>query len=180
MLAEQNTTPSFSHRQTPEIARMKILIIDDEPENVAILQDLLIDSGYSRVKTVTDSSVALQTCISFEPDLVLLDLFMPQPDGLAVLSALRAEREETFLPVVVLTGDTSQEMKRRVLASGATDFLAKPFDFFEVLLRISNLLETRRVHMKLDTQCAAYEEAVRDRTAEIRALEAQLLQQPTH
>src|SRR5205807_5650039 len=140
------------------------LIIDDEAENVAVLQDLLVDSGYSRVKTVTDSTVAVETCRTFEPDLVLLDLFMPPPNGLTLLGELRADRGETFLPIIVLTGDTSEQMKRRVLAAGATDFLVKPFDFFEVLLRIGNLLQTRRLHIKLDMQCAAFEEAVRERT----------------
>jgi DNA-binding response OmpR family regulator len=164
-----NSQPQFA-----QFARMKLLIIDDEPENVSILHDLLVDSGYSRVKTLTDSSQALETCRTFEPDLILLDLFMPQPDGLAVLTALRADRGDVFLPIVVLTGDTSEEMKRRVLSAGATDFLVKPFDFFEVLLRIGNLLETRRLHLKLDLQRAAYEDAVRERTAELRELEAQL------
>jgi DNA-binding response OmpR family regulator len=170
MVAEHTPT-SQPHAQ---FARMKLLIIDDEPENVAILHDLLVDSGYTRVKTLTNSSLALETCRSFDPDLILLDLFMPQPDGLAVLTSLRADRNDVFLPVVVLTGDTSEEMKRRVLAAGATDFLVKPFDFFEVLLRIGNLLETRRLHMKLEMQRAAYEDAVRERTAELRELEAQL------
>lgn len=174
MLAAEQTSNEQPHPQFAQFARMKLLIIDDEPENVSILHDLLVDRGYTRVKTLTDSSLALETCRTFEPDLILLDLFMPQPDGLAVLTALRAERNDVFLPVVVLTGDTSEEMKRRALGAGATDFLVKPFDFFEVLLRIANQLQTRELHMKLEMQRAAFEEAVRDRTAELRELEAQL------
>ena len=158
------------------VARMKILVIDDEPENVAVLAALLNDTGFSRVQTLTDSARALETCRSFEPDLVLLDLQMPEPDGFAVLKSLRADGSELFLPVVVLTGDTTHETKRRVLAAGATDYLAKPFDFLEVLLRISNLLETRRVHLQLDNQRAAFEEAVRQRTAELRQLQFELEQ----
>jgi putative two-component system response regulator len=174
MTAEETNTFQAWHPNFAQFGRMKILVIDDEPENVFVLESLLTDSGCTRVKTLTDSKLALEMCQSFEPDLVLLDLMMPQPDGLAVLKSLRADRSDVFLPVVVLTGDTDHETKRRVLAAGATDFLVKPFDLLEVLLRLANLLETRRVHMQLDTQRAAFEDAVRARTAELRELEAEL------
>jgi putative two-component system response regulator len=155
---------------------MKILIIDDEPANVALLQEILIENGYLRTEAVTDSKQALAVFEKFEPDLILLDLMMPPPDGFAILESLRLEREETFLPVIVLTADTSEERKRRALTSGANDFLRKPLDHAEVILRIRNLLETRRVHLMLDNQRAALEEAVRERTAELRATIAQMQQ----
>jgi len=156
------------------LMRMKILIIDDEPANVALLQEILIENGYTRTGSVTDSKQALATCDKFEPDLVLLDLMMPPPDGLAILESLRLKEEETFLPIVVLTADTNEETKRRALAAGATDFLCKPFDHTEVILRIRNLLETRRVHLLLDNQRAALEEAFREQTAELHATIARL------
>src|SRR5437660_402716 len=77
-------------------------------------------------------------------------------------------------PVVILTADTNEETKRRALEAGATDFLLKPFDHVEVALRIRNLLKSRRAHQLLDNQRAALEDAVRDRTAELRATVAQL------
>ena len=156
------------------LLRMKILIVDDEPANVALLQEILIENGYVRTASVTDSKQTLATCKKFEPDLILLDLMMPSPDGFAILDSLRLEREETFLPVVVLTADTNEETKRRALTAGATDFLCKPFDHTEVVLRIRNLLETRRVHLLLDNQRAALEETFRERTAELRATIAEL------
>lgn len=156
------------------LLRMKILIVDDEPANVALLQQILIENSYTRIEAVSDSKQVLATCKKFEPDLVLLDLMMPPPDGFAILESLRLEREETFLPVVVLTADTSEETKRRALAAGASDFLCKPFDHTEVVLRIRNLLETRSVHLLLDNQRAALEEAFRERTDELRATIAQL------
>jgi putative two-component system response regulator len=156
------------------LLRMKILIVDDEPANVALLQEILIENGYVRTASVIDSKQALATCKKFEPDLILLDLMMPSPDGFAILDSLRLEREETFLPVVVLTADTNEETKRRALTAGATDFLCKPFDHTEVVLRIRNLLETRRVHLLLDNQRAALEEAFRERTDELRATIAEL------
>ena len=157
-----------------DLLRMKILIVDDEPANVALLQEILIENGYTRIEAVRDSKEVLATCEKFEPDLVLLDLMMPPPDGFAILDSLRVEREETFLPVVVLTADTSEQTKRRALASGANDFLCKPFDHTEVILRIRNLLETRRAHLLLDNQRAALEEAFLERTAELRATIAEL------
>ena len=78
------------------------------------------------------------------------------------------------MPVVVLTADTNEETKRRALEAGATDFLLKPFDHTEVALRIRNLLKSRRAHLLLDNQRAAFEDAVRERTVELRAIIAQL------
>src|SRR5438552_1940718 len=104
------------------LQRMKILIVDDEPANVALLQEILVENGYVRIDSVRDSKLVLETCQKFQPDLVLLDLMMPPPDGFAILESLRAENGEDFLPVVVLTADTNEERKRRVLGAGATDY----------------------------------------------------------
>jgi len=151
------------------LQRMKILIVDDEPANVALLQEILVENGYARMESVLDSKLVLETCKKFQPDLVLLDLMMPPPDGFAILESLRSESDESFLPVVVLTADTNEETKRRALGAGATDFLCKPFDHTEVVLRIRNLLKSRHAHLLLDNQRAALEDAVRERTAELRA-----------
>src|SRR5438874_3148899 len=94
---------------------------------------------------------------------------MPPPDGFAILESLRADDSDVFLPIVVLTADTNEETKRRALQAGATDFLLKPFDHVEVALRIRNLLNSRLAHLLLDNQRAALEEAVRERTVELRA-----------
>ncbi len=161
--------PNQWHDDSAELAKMKVLVIDDEPVNVALLLEILIENGYTRLESVTDSKLALNTCKNFQPDLILLDLMMPPPDGFAILDSLRTESDESFLPVVVLTADTNEETKRRALGAGATDFLLKPFDHTEVALRIRNLLKSRRAHLLLDNQRAALEDAVRERTAELRA-----------
>jgi putative two-component system response regulator len=154
---------------------MKILIIDDERINVVLLEQLLQQRGYSRVLGVTDSRKALETCAAFDPDLILLDLIMPHVDGFAILETLRSgDASESFLPIVVLTADISEEAKGRALEAGATDFLVKPVSQTEALLRIRNLLETRRAHLLLDNQRSALEEAVRERTAELRAMIVEL------
>ena len=152
----------------PELHRMKILIVDDDRMTVSLLEELLHRHGYLRVKGLTDSSRAFDACAAFEPDLILLDLMMPEVDGFAVLEALRGEPSERFLPIVVLTADISEESKARALDAGATDFLVKPVSQTEALLRIRNLLEARRLNVVLRNQRAALEEAVRERTAELR------------
>lgn len=154
---------------------MKILVVDDEPANVALLEAMLSDGSFTRVRSVLDSRQAMDACISFEPDLILLDLMMPHVDGFTILESIRAAASEIYLPVIVLTADANEATKLRALRAGATDFLLKPFDQVEVLLRMNNLLETRRLHLQLDMQVAAYADAVRERTTELR--EAQTLLQ---
>src|SRR5437763_3960442 len=154
--------------------KMRILIVDDEPANVALLEDMLSDQGYVCVKSTTDSRDVVELCNEFDPDLILLDLFMPHLDGFTILEALRGDRTEVFLPIIVLTADVNEETKRRALNLGATDFLNKPLDHIEVLLRIKNMLETRRIHQLLDNRRAALEDAVAARTSELHAAQAEL------
>ena len=155
-------------------SKMKILIVDDEPANVALLEDMLGEQGYTHLKSTTDSRRVLELCDEFDPDLILLDLFMPHVDGFAVLESLRGDRSEVYLPIIALTADVNEETKRRALNLGATDFLNKPLDYIEVLLRIRNMLETRRIHQLLDNRSAALEDAVHARTSELQAAQAAL------
>ncbi len=152
----------------PLLHRMKILVVDDDRMTVALLEQLLARHGYSRVMGITNSRAALETCAEFDPDLILLDLIMPEVDGFAILEALRSDVSERFLPIIVLTADVTEESKARALEAGATDFLVKPVSQAEALLRIRNLLETRRLNVLLRNQRAALEEAVRERTVELR------------
>ena len=172
--SEERQTSNPLSRNSRELTKMKILVIDDEPVNVALLEGILADSGYTRVQSITDSRLAFETRKTFQPDLILLDLMMPHLDGFAVLETLRADESEILLPVIVLTADANEETKLRSLRAGATDFLLKPFDQIEVLLRIGNLLEMRRLHVQLDNQRAAFEDAVRTRTAELREAQSAL------
>lgn len=155
---------------------MKILLVDDEPLNIALLEDVLGANGFTRVSSVTDSRLALETCTTFQPDLVLLDLMMPHFDGFAILEQLRSANDEVFLPVIILTADANEATRMRALREGASDFLLKPFDETEVVLRIANMLEIRRLNVQLDTQRAAYEEAVRTRTEELQEARRELEQ----
>src|SRR5919106_2785436 len=143
----------------------RILIVDDEPANVLLMERLLRDAGYRNLSSTTDSRRVLGLYREVGPDLILLDLMMPYLDGLAVLAQLRHEiAAGVYLPVLVLTADATLEAKRKALAAGAQDFLTKPFEQFEVLLRIRNLLETRRMHLALEAHNRALEDTVRQRT----------------
>ena len=155
-------------------AEMRILIVDDEPANVALLEDMLSDQSYVQVKSTTDSREVVELCSEFDPDLILLDLFMPHMDGFTVLEALSGNRTKVFLPIIVLTADVNEQTKLRALNLGATDFLNKPLDHIEVLLRIRNMLETRRIHQLLENRRAALEDAIAARAPELRAAQAEL------
>jgi EAL domain-containing protein (putative c-di-GMP-specific phosphodiesterase class I)/DNA-binding response OmpR family regulator len=127
-----------------------ILVVDDEAANAHLLEAILARAGFRNVAVFTDARAALAAAEAAEPDLVLLDLHMPHLDGYELLAALRARHgPDTYLPVIVLTADTQSEPRHRALAAGATDFLTKPFDLEEVVLRCRNLLETRRLHQAL-------------------------------
>jgi len=133
-----------------EILARRILVIDDEEANVLLLRNLLQREGYSDVHCLTQSSEALASYIDLEPDLVLLDLMMPEIDGFQLLEAFsRHDAADEFRPVLVLTADTTIQARRKALSLGAKDFVAKPFDVIEVGLRISNLLETRLLYERL-------------------------------
>ena len=152
-----------------------VLIVDDEAANVALLEAILHRAGYVSVRGTTDSRQVSRLVSEAGPDLILLDLSMPFIDGYTVLEQLRASQPEgTFLPVVILTADVTPQARRRALAAGANDFLTKPFDNDEVLLRCKNLLAARTLHLALQNQNAVLEEKVRQRTSDLEATLAEL------
>ena len=127
----------------------RILIVDDEPMNVRLLQRMLGHAGCDDHHSTTDSRTALALCESVVPDAILLDLNMPHLDGLTLLG-LFAERYpcRVSLPILVLTADVTTQTKHRALQAGATDFLTKPLDALELVLRLGNHLEIRRLQLQ--------------------------------
>ena len=159
-----------------DLKEARILVVDDEPANVVALSKLLSRAGYDQVESTTDSRTALQAYRDLEPDLVLLDLHMPHLDGFQVMAALKPFIPTTsYLPILILTGDQDQEVRQRALASGAKDFVTKPFEVTEVLLRIRNLLETRFLHRQLAHQNETLEVKVRERTKELAGAQLEIL-----
>jgi putative two-component system response regulator len=137
----------------------RILIVDDDPASVALLEAYLGDEA-SVIRSVSESHHVEQAFLEFEPDIVLLDLHMPKPDGLEILSNLSSIRRSLgFLPVIVLTGDTGRVARNSALLLGADDFLTKPLDEQDVVLRVRNLLRTRRLWVELADANRALEKA---------------------
>lgn len=134
----------------------RVMVVDDSSENVRLLQRLLGSAGVATVDGFTDPAMALTRCEESLPDVLLLDLHMPDLDGFGVLDALRSSLPaDAFLPVLVLTADDDALVKQRALAAGAKDFLTKPFDAIEVVLRVRNLLETKDLYSRLQRHNAS-------------------------
>ena len=132
----------------------KIMIIDDEPITLDVLAGFLEEAGYASTLLTEDSTGALALARAERPDLVLLDLMMPDVDGFEILSGIRAEEGWQHLPVIVLTAAADAETKLRALKLGATDFLSKPVDASELVLRIRNTLAAKAYHDRLKTHDA--------------------------
>ena len=154
----------------------RILIIDDEATNIDLLRRLLQRAGFTHIQTTTDARQASALYVEFRPDLILLDLHMPHLDGLAVMEHLNEIAEQTYLPVLILTGDLTARARRDALSRGAKDFLHKPFSSDEVLLRIGTLLETRFLYLQIQNQNQALEARVRERTLELESAQIEIIE----
>jgi PleD family two-component response regulator len=135
------------------LADCRILIVDDNASNVMLLERVLQLAGYRNYAAVTDSREVLERFRACQPDLILLDLMMPHMDGYAVLRQLAGWIPESFyLPVLVITADTTPAARKRAMGLGAKDFLTKPIDTLEATLRIHNLLMTGWLYRQLESR----------------------------
>jgi diguanylate cyclase (GGDEF)-like protein len=142
-----------------DVLHARVLIVDDEPANVRLLERVLLSSGFTALRCLTDSRDVEATVEEFQPDLIMLDLHMPHLDGFAVMEALEARGVAADrCPVLVLTADGTPQAMHRALSGGAKDFVTKPFDRAEVLARTRNLLETRLLQLALLQANLALEE----------------------
>jgi signal transduction histidine kinase len=145
-----------------------ILMVDDEVASTCLMTNFLHRLGYSRLESINDSTRTFEMIETFMPDLILLDLSMPNLNGFQVLEGLRTNRQsEDQIPVLVLTGNPTAENKRRALIAGATDLLVKPFDPSEVSMRIRNLLQARFLRLEIQEQNRLLEERVGERTSQL-------------
>ena len=153
-----------------DIFSANILIVDDQEANIALLEQLLSETGYTHLTSTMDP---LQVCALHRKnryDLILLDLQMPVMDGFQVIEALKTNDADAYLPVLVLTAQPGHKL--RALRAGAKDFISKPFDLVEVKTRIHNMLEVRLLYKKLEDYNKVLEQTVAERTAELRESEA--------
>jgi PAS domain S-box-containing protein len=153
-----------------DILKARILIVDDQPANVSLLEQTLLQTGYLNVSSTMDPQEVCALHRRNRYDLILLDLQMPGMDGFQVMEGLKTNDKDGYLPVLVITAQPGHKL--RALQAGARDFISKPFDLVEVKTRIHNMLEVRLLYRRLEQHNRELELAVQDRTAELRESEA--------
>jgi adenylate cyclase len=130
-----------------------VLVVDDEPTNVALLADVLSHHGY-QVHTAPDGQAALSAVARVQPDLMLLDVFMPGLSGFDVCRRLRSDPGQATLPIVLVTAADPDSERVRGLDSGADDFLAKPINVEELLARVRSLIRVKRLFDRTRAQAS--------------------------
>ncbi len=143
------------------------MIVDDEPINVIVAQKYLSLAGFENFITTSDPRETIALAYMNQPDLVLLDIMMPDISGLDILATLRADPNWVALPVVILTASNDQQIKRQALELGANDFLSKPVDPTELIPRVQNVLTVKQYHDHLREYSHRLEAEVLRRTADL-------------
>jgi cyclic di-GMP phosphodiesterase len=155
---------------TPEeITKGRILVVDDTDSHVILLRKILKGAGYLTVATTTNPEEAVDLYKEFQPDLIVLDLYMSPIDGFEILDQLKAlEPADSYVPALMMTALGDPDVLVKALERGARDFLNKPFERVEALTRIRNMLEVRLLHKRVRDQNRILEVNVDARTREIR------------
>jgi putative two-component system response regulator len=153
-----------------------IVVIDDEAANVRLLEMMLARAGFHSVTTLTDARELAPLIVDAAVDLVITDLHMPGCDGFGVLDILTPLINLERLPVLVVTGDGSRDARQQALTRGAKDFVTKPFDTIEVMLRVRNLLESRMLFQDLRKQNRTLLESASGRTRELESTRIEIIE----
>ncbi len=159
-----------------DINDAKILIVDDNQANVALLEALLDEDDYPNIYSTTDPFQVMPMFNEQQFDLILLDIRMPGMSGIEILHDLRLVVGDDYLPVIVLTAQTDEATRRQALEAGAKDFITKPFSDWEVLLRVRNTLQTRLYYTRQILRADLLENEIRERTREIRENQFEIVQ----
>jgi len=154
----------------------RIFIVDDEPSNLKLLDKMLGGQGYRNLVLVQDPREVIEYYREQSPNLILLDINMPYLDGYQVMEQLKALNDPLLPPIVILTAQHGKDCMLKALAAGARDFITKPFDRNELLMRVRNLLDVQLAHRLLHDQKKVLEEMVRKRTDELRRTQLQVIQ----
>lgn len=153
-----------------------ILVVDDERTNLLLLDKMLRSQGYDNLTLLDDPRQVLPHYLSRRPALVLLDISMPHLDGYQVMEQLHALDDPLLPPIVILSAQDGRDFMLRALDAGARDFVAKPFDRHELMMRVRNLLDAELAHRLLHDQKAVLEDMVRERTEQLHHTRLQIVQ----
>jgi putative two-component system response regulator len=157
--------------------RARIMIVDDDPSSRHILIVIMQRAGFINLLAVATAREARMVFDPFKPDLVVVDLHLSDGDGLALLHDLRSRlTTDDYLPFLVMTGDSTDSARDAALAAGAKDFVTKPYEATEVLLRLNNLLETRLLHLALQRQRNLLVEQFEARSRELEDARLEILE----
>ena len=154
--------------QSWEFPSARILVIDDNEYNLKLARQVLLFAGYTDIRVLQDPRQAVEAIVCDAPDLVLLDLHMPYIDGNEVLERVHKRiNADAFVPILMCTSDNSLEARQHALKLGANDFITKPFERTEMLLRVRNFLRMRYMHLSICDENVALESRVQSRTREL-------------
>lgn len=162
--------------QPVDIQDGRILVVDDNPVNIAIIRKILLQDGYRRVDSTTRPREVRELYATNHYDLILLDIHMPEINGFEVMAQLKQDNTDDYLPILVLTADHSDETRHLCLAGGAKDFISKPFERLEVLFRVRNILDVRLLHRAVIKQNEELEQKVRERTEQLYEAQIKIIQ----
>jgi response regulator RpfG family c-di-GMP phosphodiesterase len=154
---------------------VEVVIVDDTPTNVTLMQALVGKLDGCRPVSFTESATGLDWCLANEPDLIIVDYMMPAPDGLEFIRRLREVHRISEVPVLMVTADHEKQVRYSALESGATDFLTKPIDRIEFQSRVRNMLALRRAHIVVAKRAAILAEEVAKATEVIYAREQETI-----
>ncbi|MBU2570616.1 MAG: response regulator [Gammaproteobacteria bacterium] len=158
------------------LSNERILIVDDEPANLKLLDRMLGQQGYRNRILIDDPRQVVDRYRQARTDLILLDINMPYLDGFQVMERLMALNDPLLPPIVILTAQHGKDFLLRALTAGARDFITKPFDRNELLMRVHNLLQAQLAHRLLHDQKTVLENMVRARTEELYRTRLQIVQ----
>lgn len=161
---------------TAPLTDSTIFVVDDDPANLKLLDRMLRQNGYQRLVMVDDARQVLTSYAKAHPDLILLDINMPHYDGYQVLQQLQELGDPLLPPVIFLTAQNQKEFLYRALSAGARDFISKPFDGTELIMRVRNLLDVHLAHRFMFDQKAILEQKVAARTEELQRTRLQIVQ----
>lgn len=170
------SSPTSTSTQNVAAKQARILIVDDESLVVRVVRRLLEEQGYQHFETVTESAQAIPTMLNFDPDVVLLDIMMPGMSGIEILRERNHHAALQLIPIIILSASNDSATRRDALKLGCADFLGKPVDAAELILRVQNVLTVKAHQDRLRDEADELERQVRTRTRELEYSRQQVIQ----